>query len=597
MSTEIDARDCILSYRDTIDDVIVRLKGLNTSTEDKFLDIGEKLQPIYQKVEDIKRLALSLVSSITGEQIEGIVENLKGFIDEIYKNIGDINSDFEKNTHMLRDIDSFIGNIYKPINSFKKITKTLRILSISTKIESSKIENNMDGFFNIAGDVERLATEINSRFTEIISDTNDLMTSLSESLSTLESAGKKSRGKLEEIINKTQTTIDTVYEKNRNTLTSAQRLSESLISISDSIGELVLSLQFHDITRQQIEHVTDALKSLIEKIGRTIQDKDAFDRDKGLGEEIYIVCGLEIEQLFDAERKFINAITDIIDNFNMISDNITKVYREAKKIAGIDSSDSTLFFSRIESGVEYIASSLKENIQMINDFLSSRDNVLSTLVNMSKFIEDVEEINASIELIAVNARIKAAHTGEIGAPLGVISEAIQRLSSEARLKKDEISSQIKNIETHIGKISLDLNGEIGEIFKDTDSMFEKLTSLTSDLMDTNNKIASLLNNIEEETHNVGETIINVINNIDVQYKFENEIEQSLALLKGIMKNIEDVIPQGDIEKKLSKLEHLHDRYTMQSERRVHSRYIKKDPVTDEVHKKKEDELGDNVELF
>ncbi|HOV90662.1 MAG TPA: methyl-accepting chemotaxis protein [Syntrophorhabdaceae bacterium] len=597
MPKQVDARDCILSCRDAIDDVIVRLKGLNTSTEDKFLAIGEKLQPVYQKVEDIKSLALSLVSSITGEQIEGIVENLKGFIAGVYKNIGDINSDFEKNTHMLRDIDSFIGNIYKPINSFKKITKTLRILSISTKIESSKIENNMDGFFNIAGDVERLATDINSRFAEIKSDTNDLMTSLSESLSVLESAGKNCRGKLEEIIKKTQATIDTVYEKNRNTLTSAQRLTDSLVSIWDNIGELILSLQFHDITRQQIEHVVDALKSLIEKIHKTLQEKDAVDVDKGLGEEIYVVCGLEIEQIFDAERKFINAITDIIDNFKMISDNITKVYKEAKKIAGIDSSNSTLFFSRIESGVINISSSLRENINMINDFLSSRDKVLSTIANMSKFIEDVEEINASIELIAVNARIKAAHTGEIGAPLGVISEAIQRLSSDARIKKDEISWQINNIETHINKISLDLNGEIGEIFKNTDVMFEKMTRLTSDLMDTNNKIVSLVNNIEEETHILGETIIDVIDGIDVQYKFENEIEQSLALLKGIMKNIEDVIPQGDMEKRLSKLERLHDRYTMQSERRVHSKYIKKSPVPDEVYKIKEDGLGDNVELF
>ena len=54
-----------------------------------------------------------------------------------------------------------------------------------------------------------------------------------------------------------------------------------------------------------------------------------------------------------------------------------------------------------------------------------------TVGEIATFVGDIEKIGEEIKLIALNAQIKSAYTGDEGAALGVLAEAIQRLSIDA----------------------------------------------------------------------------------------------------------------------------------------------------------------------
>ncbi|MCX8111552.1 MAG: hypothetical protein N3D15_09955, partial [Syntrophorhabdaceae bacterium] len=391
----IDKSTCLL-WRNNIDEARRQLETLNASTEEQFLLIGDQLQHIHNAIEDIKTIASSLISLMTGKDIQVLIANLQELIEKIDYNTRSINRDFFNSTEILNNIVIFINKIYKPINRFKKIIKTLRILSISTKIESSKLSTHNTGFLNIADDVEKLALLIDSKFTNIISHAQSLKKIATKNIGDIDNLAKQTKGEKDRIKEDIHQAILSINEKNNYSLAGTQRVSSELISISHNIGELVSSIQFHDITRQQIEHVTQALEGLCKKIDIITDSNEEASGLKDLLEEIYIVCGLQIEQLSDAERKFIRAIENIMDNLNGVSRNTIKLYEEIKKIAGVRKTDTLSFFSNLESGISYISSSLKGNGELMNSLRLYLNDVFSNLNNMTIFVNDIEDINANI---------------------------------------------------------------------------------------------------------------------------------------------------------------------------------------------------------
>lgn len=71
------------------------------------------------------------------------------------------------------------------------------------------------------------------------------------------------------------------------------------------------------------------------------------------------------------------------------------------------------------------------------------NHVSATIAEMGNFVVDIEDVGAEIKLIALNASIKAARTGEQGRALGVLAMAIQRLSSEAREQTQAVSDALR----------------------------------------------------------------------------------------------------------------------------------------------------------
>jgi len=69
-------------------------------------------------------------------------------------------------------------------------------------------------------------------------------------------------------------TISSVSERHGRASATANHIADTSHEIKFSIGEIVKSLQFHDITRQQIEHVMEAIDELNEKISALKEPED-----------------------------------------------------------------------------------------------------------------------------------------------------------------------------------------------------------------------------------------------------------------------------------------------------------------------------------
>ena len=102
-------------------------------------------------------------------------------------------------------------------------------------------------------------------------------------------------------------------------------------------------------------------------------------------------------------------------------------------------------------------------------------SVAGTVAEMTEFVSSIEEVGAEIELIALNASIKAAHTGEEGKALGVLAQAIQRLSVEARDRTSAVSEVLRSISD--ASAALEKASDTGEKQHQIDQYAQRQTEL------------------------------------------------------------------------------------------------------------------------
>jgi hypothetical protein len=582
-------------WKDNLDKLCSSLHAMSASTETEFLSIGADLNEFYVRAGDISGMSSSLVSTMSETELTMAMNGFRDLLDRMNHYIKQTESGFRNGTEILNDINQSVGNIYKPMAGFRKIIKTLRIFSISTKIESAQLNEDTNGFVTIADDVEKLAILIQSRFADIMSSAESLKTSIEQTLARVSQLETKQGGKVKTILDKTQTTLAMLAQKNELSSQTARKISVDIESISGNIGEVVASMQFHDITRQQIEHIEEALHAVGNKLSGEDPDREI--------QETGVVCELQKAHLANAQEKFIHAVRSIMDNLAGISVNIVELCEDVKRFAGTEDETSSSFFSQIESGVSSIISSLRENNGAISELSVTMGNLIETVGSMSKFVSDIEEFSTEIELIALNARVKAAHTGSEGAPLGVIAEAIQKLSVDVRVQKTEISDELQKIISNAESLHQNINNSSEEQSTKTDSMLTDLNVFTEKLFTANETITTLLKKIEKEGWGLADSIDNTLSGIHVHDLFTGQIDHGRFVLDSIISQARELIPGMDFQKDIETLKHMEDKYTMQSERRIHNSYMSVNPngaQPEHIIKNStpaEEDLGENVELF
>ena len=209
-------------------------------------------------------------------------------------------------------------------------------------------------------------------------------------------------------------------------------------------------MQFHDITRQRIEHVQQALAGLgphersagnagPQRVGEFLFGC-IRQKPKGTGEDLRLagdVCHLQIAQLHYARDELVSAVNNILDNLNALADLVAEMARETSKMAGAADETGQSFLTGVEAGFSSVTSALKAYGEADRELSLAMGSVGSMLGEMSEHTGNIESIGEKIKRLALNATVKACHIGEEGATLGVLAEAIHQLSVETRQRTEK----------------------------------------------------------------------------------------------------------------------------------------------------------------
>lgn len=577
------------------------IRQLAENSEEQFLDTGSKLQSFLTKSKDLSKAASNTAESISDiilkKSITEINLLLGQFGQSLTESVDEIGTDKEE----LLSILSNVAHIIEGLEGFRKIVKHLRMLGISTKIESARLGDDDKGFNTLAENVEKLSNMISEKATAIHSKAALLQMEVIKTTKELEKLETSQKQQANVLVTNTTQTIGRLEKTYRDSSLKIDEIAKSSGEVSKNIGGIVTSIQFHDITRQQMEHVNEALEEAYNLIDWTqvsgIIDDDMEDKLAA----IYNVCELQTFQFSNAITEFTEAIGNIIEKLSNVESNVTDIFSNMLHLFSEEGKTEKSSIGSVKNELDDILKGLKRNDEVSEQLSSSIKSVIEIVEDLSKYVLQIEEIGTEIEIIALNARIKAAHTGLNGLSLGVLAEEIQNLSIDAKAQTVSTTKILNEISVVSQKLKSNLDESVKkQKQKKTRESNEKILGLLNDISKLESITKRQIDTIRIEVNSFKEEINITVKEINAHHNNVQIVQEIIAKLNFISQGIKtNVDISTDREKAIINLK---QRYTMEKERMIHDAFSEKKNIeavglndTDEVHE--ENSLGDNVELF
>lgn len=579
-----------------------RLQFLNGSTEEEFLAIGARLHDFYARAGEIERTSRRVTDLILGEEIGRDMGALQEILDRIADYLSHAERETEESTRTLDTILGFIDHVDDSLDGFRKIIKNLHMLSTAVKIESARLGEGAAGFTTLADDVERLSVSIKEKSADIIGEKETLARMIGETLSRVTTLEAEQRANARLILDRTRHSIATLTGIHGRCSAAAALVSSHSAEVAEGIGEVVTSLQFHDITRQQIEHVSEAMDELCALLGDRSADPSST------AAEVADVCGLQVAQLSHARDELVTAVERIVDNLRAIARKETRMSDETREMAGTADGAGDSFFAEMERDMGRVAEVLSENAAANHNLVSAMGSVVASVRDIADFVTAIEEIGSEIELIALNSQVKAANTGEGGAALGVLAEAIQHLSVEARARTGAVSDTLRKVTEVTESLSSGFDATAGTIATEVNSLIAELKGLLSSVRGVNGQLLSLLGSMDGEVQALSRDIDGATSTVGVHQTVAGVIGEAIAGLDEVVREVRPLVPAAAAGVQERRLRELVERYTMHSERKVHETIVGRGSAkragaasagfaTPAAVAASDDGFGDNVELF
>ncbi|SMP76858.1 Methyl-accepting chemotaxis protein [Desulfonatronum zhilinae] len=537
--------------------------------EEAFLALGADIQAFSSKSKAMAKQASALTELTAGQEIVQIVETLGGELDQINAVCG--LSCRRDDLHRLEQVVELIGSLERRTGSFRKIVRTLQMLGVTTRIESARLGEKGRGFMNLAGQVDSLGRNIIDHWAKIQADAKHLGEQVSSALVRTDTLVREQQAVTEEALSSGQANLATLGRLSEHSADASRTLSRRTGEVSRHVGSIVASLQFHDITRQQVEHVCEAVEDMVRMLGEEAENGTSEADHQRMQETacwIADVCSLQASQLSHCSKAFEQAIDTLIADLSSIAETVNGLNRDLGGMLRSEGDSSRNVLDQIGANVHHLIDFMRGFGAKSEELGAIMVRVAETVAQMAGFVGNIEEVGSEIELIALNASVQAAHTGDEGLALGVLAGAIQRLSMDARTVTDEVAGELRAIADHA--LELQKLSDVSADARRMEQMMGRLEEMINSLRNLNRQTMDMFDGIRADGDVLCQDLQAQIEGIT----FHHDVLQDLTRARGTFEQLADqALVQSsadcDPSRRPERLKELLARYTMEAERMVH----------------------------
>lgn len=570
-----------------------RLRDICSSSENDFLEVGKKLQDIYARSTTMSELASEVLGTMSGHDINNAVSGLSNILDQLKIHIGTSESCFDKVSQGLGEYLATLAKVASYLDKFRMLVLNLDILGFFTRVEDAHILNSNTGFSSLTSDVKSLSQRILDKSSQIQGKSQTLSVLIDRALADFLKYRKSHQAQAVTMLDRSVSNHEILVARHDTATGSAHSIASKSKEIMEKIGDIVTSLQFNDITSQQIAHVLTVLDTLQESM-----NAGALSETEKTG-LISEVCSLQSAQLKNTRDEVDTAVERVIVDMEAISRHILELLNETRKVTWASDIEGLSFMEELDLGISTVIERLNENISEQTGLTNTMSSVSSMVSEMSVFVEEIENLGLSLQLIALNARIKAAHIGNEGAALDTISGSIYELSKDSRTDTNVLSHML----TSVVGIADHFNSGLTEMQSGQEqnaaSLVKNLKVLLNAIHDMNDSVFGSLIQMNSLGESLMEDIEKTVSGITIHTKVREALGKIIQDMEEIHERSKHLCPHTSGSGSSSFVKELEKYYTMESEYRVHARHERSgdEPGSAVPCKETASEYGDNVELF
>ncbi|MCB9228207.1 MAG: hypothetical protein H6618_01210 [Deltaproteobacteria bacterium] len=282
LESSLGERDEIMSVQenqlrkilDMIPDIEGQLKAVINHTENSAIEIGDKVRFIYEKAQEHLAESNEINKQFSGKTTSNGTEaderpSLSSVLNNALQLLKEMTDMLEENSRLNTGYHKSIEAILENTATINKITEDIQyisdqtnLLALNAAIEAARAGEHGRGFSVVAEEVRKLSDRTNQAsndITQIVGKVNNSVEEISHSLT---DNLKKTESKKESVDDAVNLLLNSAKE---STEVFSQLVESSVLSseaVANHIDQIILSLQFQDITKQEIEAVGAPLKKI-----------------------------------------------------------------------------------------------------------------------------------------------------------------------------------------------------------------------------------------------------------------------------------------------------------------------------------------------
>ncbi|MEW6264977.1 MAG: hypothetical protein AB1641_18025 [Thermodesulfobacteriota bacterium] len=553
---------------------------MSSSTESEFLAVGERLLGFHGETQRVSDLAKSALGFLSGPDMVEAIERLRDLTFEVKDYLRESEAKLALETSNLMKIKERLKAAGGIFADFEMVVRQLRILSLMTKIESARLADGDQSFHFLAEEVNRQSKGITARTEELCSRLEGMNRRIEFMLARLRGVEGRQGVQERTIVQNITDGLAGLIELQTLSTRSVQTISDRSQSIADRMGEVVMAMQFHDITRQRLEHVAEALSDLTDRPGAGVLEN---------------TCRIQAALLEQARTDFVSAVNGIEANLGGLAGQVKDIASEALGLADRVAGEGSFLNEKLEQDISLAAAALDEHQRVGRELGQALKEVAGALEDMASFLSKIEGMGQSIRFIALNAAIRAAHLGDLGGPLDELAKAIRQISDEAQVTVDAVIGALEEIE---GQAQA---WRAGPDQNEGGARADELGRLLSRLREMNDQALSVLRAMDQSNQELVSDLGRTTSGLTVHRLVETRLNESIARLRRWAEaEIANIRPE-ELAARDSTYQEMAARYTMDSEREVHQAVMAEDSKpsagSSAATGPEDEDLGDNVELF
>ncbi len=522
------------------------LEGLNRETERQFLTMGARLADFVDGVESLSSGYAAVAALLAGEQGPRALEALTGVLErsrELSLRTGEGRA-------LLSSMRQDVCRLKAELSEFKSKTSTFHTIGVLTRVEITRLGSEGAAFGNLADDVRSLAQDVQERIQLGLKAAAGLVQSVESLLRVVSEQQEGQARELPALISGALSSLASFREMQTRTREATSEFGSRYAAISRSVSQAIVSMQFQDITRQQVEHVIEALRKLHR------ESSSGATRD-GLANS-GVILTLQAMQLADAGNKFTASVASVEGNLDAISSNVLEMAGEGQELVGASEGEKNSFFAEMERRSKAILAMLRACSTAEEAAQATGEHLVESIRQMSGVVDQIRESEERIVQMALNANIRATQIGVPGAALGVLASSLHRLAIEYHGASESLAEAL-------GRMTADAGGLSGSYSGREPQGVEQLASGVRDLQESSEKSSAQLALNSHRSIQLRDEIAAARHAFSIGAHFAETIQRTT----GRLREIGGEVQAGNIGK--ADLAHFAGRYTMQSEHEVHER--------------------------
>jgi hypothetical protein len=447
--------------------VVGGLEGLNHSTEADFLAVGGNLMAFLTASRQLHSDIGGLTALVSGEQAQRACHELvlvRDYVQEMQRRS-------EQGRRILLALQTSATRIHRLFSSLGKIALSFQITAILARIETAHLALSQQDLGNLAVEVRSCSDAIELRANQVLETAAAFHSRVTSALYEVARSNAIQQKELPALLEAVDADLEIFEARQRDTVSASTKLAADLNVVTADLGAIATAIQFHDITRQQVEHVSEALAGLVEHAaGGAISPSG--------------VASIELQQaqLKSAAASFAQSTQAIDRDLEAIAVRVGEMGAASKRVLGLDLHQETSFLSDMERRFAGILRAIGESQSLERSTRATIAELDVLNQRLRTAVAEVQVIELQLSRISINGIVSASHIGARGEPLNVVAGAMQALHIECASRSGDAEVDLDSIGAALLSLTADASNSDDE---SSAELFENLKTRMGDLRSAN----------------------------------------------------------------------------------------------------------------